>query len=153
MNFNIDIIIYICSSIVTIASAFGICLNWLKKYTKNITKDMIESLMEKHNDHVECNIKNVESQLSKHVNKQQIIESHIIDAIRALLRDRINSAYIEYRYKDSIDLHSLYVLEDIHKAYKQFKGNSFADSQMEYIRKLPTYIESENHSREDKLHD
>ena len=146
MNFNIDIIIYICSSIVTIASAFGICLNWLKKYTKNITKDMIESLMEKHNDHVG-------SQLSKHVNKQQIIESHIIDAIRALLRDRINSAYIEYRYKDSIDLHSLYVLEDIHKAYKQFKGNSFADSQMKCIRKLPTYIESENHSREDKLHD
>lgn len=144
MNINIDIIIYICSSVVTIAGALTLCLKWLKKYTTTITEDLIQSLMEKHNQHIECRIKNVETKLTQHIDKQHIFEQHIVDAIRSLLRDRINSAYIDYKDKESIDLHSLYVLEDIHKAYKQFDGNSFADGQMEDIRKLPTTINPEH---------
>lgn len=144
MNINVDIIIYICSSIVTIAGAFGLCLKWLKNYTQNITSDLVNQLMFKHNEHVSCDIRGVRKQLSTHIEQQQLMESQINDAIKALLRDRINSAYIEYKDKESIDLHSLYVLEEIHKAYKQFKGNSFADGQMEAIRRLPTTVNIDN---------
>lgn len=140
MNINVDIIIYICSSIVTIAGAFGLCLKWLKKYTQNITSDLVNQLMSKHDEHVSCDIRGVRNQLTNHIEQHQLMESRINDAIKALLRDRINSAYIEYKDKESIDLHALYVLEEIHKAYKQFNGNSFADGQMEAIRRLPTIV-------------
>lgn len=142
MNINLDIIIYVCSSIVTIAGALALCLRWLKKYTTTITEDLIQKLIHKHNNHVECNIRKVENTLSSHINTQREFETTIKSILQVLLRERINSAYIYYKEKESIDLHSLYVLENIHKTYKELDGNSFADGQMDVIRRLPTTVDS-----------
>lgn len=142
MNINLDIIIYVCSSIVTIAGALALCLRWLKKYTTTITEDLIQKLIHKHNNHVECNIRKVENTLSSHINTQREFETTIKSILQVLLRERINSAYIYYKEKESIDLHSLYVLENIHKIYKELDGNSFADDQMDVIRRLSTTVDS-----------
>lgn len=142
MNINLDIIIYVCSSIVTIAGALALCLRWLKKYTTTITEDLIQELMLKHNNHVECNIRKVENTLLSHIDTQREFETTIKSTLKVLLRERINSAYIYYKEKESIDLHSLYVLENIHKMYKELDGNSFSDGQMDVIRRLPTTVDS-----------
>lgn len=136
MKLDLDIIIYICSTIITICTAGGLVLKALKKSFRKSTEEVIKSEFSAYQSNIDEKLIEMNRKIEKFVSSQDFSNEQLKKAMLASTRDRINQAHDYYTRKRFIGAHSLFVVEELYTSYKQLGGNSFVDRQMEDIREL-----------------
>ena len=136
MHIDVDVIIYICTTIVTISGAGGLILKALKKALKKTTEEVLHNEMDSYTKTFEDQLKETNKKLEAFISGQEVSNSQTRKSLLASTRDRINQAHDYYTRKGYIGAHSLFVVEELYASYKELGGNSFVDRQMEDIRDL-----------------
>lgn len=136
MHIDVDVIIYICTTIVTISGAGGLILNALKKALKKTTEEVLHNEMDSYTKSFEAKLEETNKKLEAFMSGQEVSNSQTRLSLLASTRDRINQAHDYYTKKGFIGAHSLFVVEELYSSYKALGGNSFVDRQMEDIRNL-----------------
>ena len=136
MHIDVDIVIYICTTIVTISGAGGLILKALKKALKKTTEEVLHNEMDSYTKTFEDQLKETNKKLEAFISGQEVSNSQTRKSLLASTRDRINQAHDYYTRKGYIGAHSLFVVEELYASYKELGGNSFVDRQMEDIRDL-----------------
>lgn len=136
MKLNIEVIVYICTTVVTVFTAGGIILKGLKSSVKRITEEVLRSEMESYTQTFEDGLREMSCRLKEFISSQDTMNSQTRRSLLASTRDRINQAHDYYTRKKFIGSHSLFVVEELYASYKELGGNSFIDRQMEDIREL-----------------
>ena len=136
MQLNIDMIVYICTTIIAMSTAGGIVIKGFKKSIEKTTEEIIHSEIATCIQNIETEIKSLRDYVHEFVSEQKITNKQTRKSLLASTRDRINEAHDYYMKKNFIGAHSLFVVEELYTAYKELGGNSFIDRQMEDIRSL-----------------
>lgn len=155
---DLDIVIYICTLIASISGAAIIIGKVIKKSVSSAAKEIIDERLKKSDeehkksiddmedrmnkkisalqDSVDTQISEIRKQLDDLTRSQNDVNSKMKSALLASTRDRINQAHDYYMRKDFIGTHSLYIIEQLYKSYKELGGNSFIKDQMKDIHSL-----------------
>lgn len=136
MQLDVDVIVYICTTVIAISTAGGVILKGLKKSVKKTTEEVLHDEMGTYTQTFENKLKEMHDQIEKFISGQEKISSQTKKSLLASTRDRINQAHDYYTKKKFIGAHSLFVVEELYASYKELGGNSFVDRQMEDIRSL-----------------
>ena len=136
MQLNIDMIVYICTTIIAMSTVGGIVIKGFKKSIEKTTKEIIHSEIATCIQNIETEIKSLRDYVQDFISEQKITNKQTKKSLLASTRDRINEAHDYYMKKNFIGAHSLFVVEELYTAYKELGGNSFIDRQMEDIRSL-----------------
>lgn len=99
--------------------------------------DNIKSEQEDQFTKLENKIKSVQDDLNQFKTSEAENNRVIKSAMLANIRDSINQSHVYYMRKKCIDVHALYVLEELFVSYQELHGNHFTKDQMEDLRKLP----------------
>ena len=151
-------VLYVCGAIATIAAAIAIINKLIKSYLDKHLKTFMETYSKVVDESTNKKIDEVQDAMDKRLDiiqktvdvrldsLQHALEAYQEESIHndetlksasiATIRDRINQSYNFYATKTCIGAHTLFTLEELYKAYVANGGNSFAKSQMEYIRSL-----------------
>lgn len=155
---NLDVVIYICTLIASIAGASAIIGKVIKKSVSCAAKEIIDERLKKSDEEHKKSISEMEDRMDKKITAlQNSVDLQIADlrkqldqlsksqndvnnemkaSLLASTRDRINQAHDYYMRKDFIGAHSLYIIEQLYESYKQLGGNSFISDQMKDIHSL-----------------
>lgn len=136
MEIQLDVVLYICGIITSVAAATTIISKTLKnaitKATQKTIKEEIAGLQESFSNQLE----ELNKKLREYQDLNDVSDKQVRKALLGLIRDRINQAHDIYVEKEFIGAHSLFVIEELYSSYKSLGGNSFIDHQMEDIRSL-----------------
>ena len=155
---NLDVIIYICTLIASIAGAAAIIGKVIKKSVSSAAKEIIDERLKKSDEEHKKSITEMEDRMNKKITAlQNSVDLQIADlrkqldqlstsqndvnkkmkaSLLASTRDRINQAHDYYMKKDFIGAHSLYIIEQLYESYKELGGNNFISDQMKDIHSL-----------------
>lgn len=132
----VEVVIYICSTLITVCTAGGIILKGLKKSFKNHVNEVLGEELHKCKSEIEAQIVSMNTKVVEFIDHQEDYNEQVKSALLASTRDRINQAHDYYMRKKFIGAHSLFIVEELYTSYKKLGGNSFIDHQMEDIREL-----------------
>ena len=132
----VEVVIYICSTLITVCTAGGIILKGLKKSFKNHVNEVLGEELRKCKSEIEGQIVSMNTKVVEFIDHQEDYNEKVKLALLASTRDRINQAHDYYMRKKFIGAHSLFIVEELYTSYKKLGGNSFIDHQMEDIREL-----------------
>lgn len=136
MNINLDIVLYLCGAIATVAAAAAIISRVVNNTIKKVAKESIEQYMTDYNKQVTDKINSLTKLLEDHIQNSDSNNECIRDTLLSQARLEINQVYSCYVDKGSIDSYTLSSLISLYKAYKKLGGNSFVESEINYLRKL-----------------
>ena len=146
---NLDVLLYICTLIASIAGAAAIIGKVIKKSVSSAAKEIIDERLKKSDEEHKKSIDEMEDRMEKKItalqNRKQLdqlstsqndVNNKMKASLLASTRDRINQAHDYYMKKDFIGTHSLYIIEQLYESYKELGGNSFISDQMKDIHSL-----------------
>lgn len=136
MKIDVNAILYVCGAIASVAAAAGIISRIMKKAVTRATEASIHSAMKAYKEDIEKQISELNSKMAAYIETQEKADERLRKNLLSSTRDRINQAHDYYTRKRFIGTHSLFVIEELYKSYKELGGNSFIDRQMEDIREL-----------------
>lgn len=136
MSVDLDIVVYICTAIGSIAAAAGIVVKMFKKTIKNTVRETLSDSMEDYSKNLDRRIESLNDIVNTFITSQDHYNTKVQQALLCTTRDRINQAHDYYTRRNWIGSHSLFVVEELYASYKDLGGNSFVDRQMEDIRNL-----------------
>lgn len=136
MEINLELIVYLCSTLITICTACGLIFRALKKSFRKSTQEVFKEEIKSYQESIDHKLLEMDKKLEKFLASQDASSQQLRTSMLASTRDRINQAHDYYMNKGFIGAHSLFVVEDLYTAYKQLGGNSFVDRQMEDLRSL-----------------
>ncbi len=143
MKIDLDVIIYICGMVVTVGGAIGIISQYIKKLTNTLVREISQQVVDervaeirKDFDTFDQRLDEMKQYLAVYTESQESEFKLIKKALLAMTRERINSAHDYYMSKKVIGAHSLFIIEELYKSYKDLGGNSFIDRLMKDIREL-----------------
>lgn len=132
----VEIIIYICSTLITVCTAGGIVLKGFKKSFKNHVNEVLSEELHECKTEIEKQLIEINKKVIEFIEHQEDYNAQVKAALLASTRDRINQAHDYYMRKKFIGAHSLFIVEELYSSYKKLGGNSFIDHQMEDLRSL-----------------
>ena len=136
MVINMDIILYICSAIVSIAGAAAILSKILKKTIERTTKDSISKFMRESQQKLDSQIEEIKDSLSEYMRINNDANEIVKSSLLSITRDRINQAHTLHMQNKFIGTYSMSVLEDLFASYQKLGGNSFIFKEMQDLRSL-----------------
>lgn len=153
MQINLDIILYICGAIVSIATTAGIISKYFTKIIKKNIKESIDESMKTCQSETDKKIAELKDVLETHIENSDGSNDLIKDVLLSLTRDRINRAHSYYMSKEEIGTYTLSTLEDLYSSYLKLGGNSFIHKEMEDLRGLKVVCAEEIMNGGDKDYD
>lgn len=153
MQINLDIILYICGAIVSIATTAGIISKYFTKIIKKNIKESIDESMKTCQSETDKKIAELKDVLETHIENSNGSNDLIKDVLLSLTRDRINRAHSYYMSKEEIGTYTLSTLEDLYSSYLKLGGNSFIHKEMEDLRGLKVVCAEEIMNGGDKDYD
>lgn len=136
MMIDIDVIIYICGAIATVAAAVGIISKVVTKTIKKVSSIEIKKAMGECHDSVAEDISSLSKRLDEYIENSNQNDEVLKEALMNITRDRINQAHISYMRKKTIGSYSLATLDKLYESYKKLGGNSFIEREMDDIHRL-----------------
>lgn len=136
MQISVDVILYICGAIVSIATAVGIVSKYFTKIIKKNIKESIDESMKTYQAESDKKIMELKNVLETHIENSDGSNDLIKDVLLSLTRDRINRAHSYYMNREKIGTYTLSTLEDLYVSYLKLGGNSFVHKEMEDLREL-----------------
>ena len=132
----------VAGAIFTIGKFFGVPFNFLKKKKKaQIQKELNEllpALMDKYKEdfHKEFEeIKEINLQQNKEIQKQNKDTQNIIEGLRDDLRYKIMDIYQKYKLTKQIPIYEKEKLDETFKDYKQLHGNHYIEKYYNRMQK------------------
>ena len=133
---GIEVIVSVCSSIVTVSGAVTVIWKVLSRNIKQQFNELIETSVKDLDSKFSGDLVDIKEKLDIQSKENSAVMKQVNDALLNITRDRINSAYEHYIKKDFIDAHTMFTLEEVYKSYVSLGGNSFVQEQMLELRKL-----------------
>lgn len=136
MMIDIDVIIYICGAIATVAAAVGIISKVVTKTIKKVSSIEIKKAMGECHESVANKISELNGVMEEYTLQSNQNDEVLKEALMNITRDRINQAHISYMRKKTIGSYSLATLDKLYESYKKLGGNSFIEREMDDIHRL-----------------
>lgn len=136
MMIDIDVIIYICAAIATVAAAVGIISRVVTRTIKKVSSIEIKKAMGECHASVADEIADLSRRLDEYIEKSNQNDEDLKESLMNLIRARINQAHTSYMKRKTIGAYSLATLDKLYESYKKLGGNSFVEREMEDIHRL-----------------
>lgn len=136
MNINLDIVLYFCGAIVTIASAIAIVTKIINNTIKKTSREVIEQYMIDCNKESNDKIEKLTNMLEEHINNSNSSNNNIRNTLLSQARLQINQIYDKYIDSDTIDPYTLSSVISLYNSYTSLGGNSFVENEINYLRSL-----------------
>lgn len=136
MMIDIDVIIYICAAIATVAAAVGIISKVVTRTIKKVSSIEIKKAMGECHASVADEIADLSRRLDEYIEKSNQNDEDLKESLMNLIRARINQAHTSYMKRKTIGAYSLATLDKLYESYKKLGGNSFVEREMEDIHRL-----------------
>lgn len=131
-----DVLISVCTGIVTVSGAVAVLWKLLSKNIKEQSAELINRSVDEITKQFKKDLTDIKEKLDEQIRKSDEAGKRVDKAIMAIARDRINSAYQYYMKEGAIDSHAMSTLEAVYDSYTAAGGNSFVTAQMEELREL-----------------
>lgn len=136
MKIDVELIIYICTTIITISSALAIIVKCINKVIDKTVSASIENYLKNNPSPTKESLDELNTIVKDYISKQRTINENIQQGLLAVIRSQINSAHDKYMKLGYIGAHTLYVIEQLYDSYESLGGNSFTKKQIEDLRTL-----------------
>ncbi len=136
MMIDIDVIIYICAAIATVAAAVGIISKVVTRTIKKVSSIEIKKAMGECHASVADEIADLSRRLDEYIEKSNQNDEDLKESLMNLIRARINQAHTSYMKRKTIGAYSLATLDKLYESYKKLGGNSFVEREMQDIHRL-----------------
>lgn len=136
MKIDMELIIYICTTIITISSALAIVVKCINKVLNKTVSESIENYLKNNPSLTKESLDELNTIVKDYISKQHTINENIQQGLLAVIRSQINSAHDKYMKLEYIGAHTLYVIEQLYDSYESLGGNSFTKKQIEDLRTL-----------------
>jgi len=143
-----DILITLSTGIITVSGAIAVLWKILSKNIKEQSTDLIDKSVKEMTKKFSKDLDEIKEKLDEQIKKNLEVSERVDNALLAVARDRINSAYEYYMRHGCIDRHTMFTLEEVYKSCialdKNEVENQFVLSQMQELREL--YNQGNKHS-------
>lgn len=136
MMIDIDVIIYICGAIATVAAAVGIISKVVTRTIKKVSSIEIKKAMGECHASVADEISLLNARLEEYIKNSNENDDMLKESLMNLIRARINQAHTSYMKRKTIGAYSLATLDKLYESYKKLGGNSFVEREMQDIHRL-----------------
>lgn len=136
MMIDIDVIIYICGAIATVAAAVGIISKVVTKTIKKVSSAEIKKAMVECHESVASKIADLNGVIEEYTQQSNRNDEMLKESLMNLIRARINQAHTSYMKRKTIGAYSLATLDKLYESYKKLGGNSFVEREMQDIHRL-----------------
>ena len=136
MTIDLSTVVWVASAIVTITTAVGVIVKFVHKSLDKQIKDLLKDGGTSYQKEINQQLEELRNMMKSGTEESRENDQKLQRAMMATIRDRINQSYSFYIVKGKIGSHSMYILEELYKCYKEEGGNSFIDEQMKALRAL-----------------
>ena len=136
MIVNLDVVLYVCGAVVTVAAAFGVVAKAVSRTVRKGVENTVKKIVSDSSGQVCVELKVLAQRLDEYIEASSRNDEQLKQALLNLIRDRINQAHVSYMRKKTIGTYSLATLEELYHSYKILGGNSFIEHEMNDLHTL-----------------
>lgn len=136
MVIDTTIIVQICGIITSVAAAATILYKVFKSLVNKAVENAIAENTKKVTKAIQDQTDEISNRLDQHIEESEKHIELISTTMMREARDRINQAYNYHMRKQTIDAHSLYILDELFESYSELGGNHFTEDQMKELHEL-----------------